>query len=214
MLKIPISNRLVLMDMLPEIFNVWLLNYGSFALFCLLALGIVALPIPEETLLVFSGFLISQGTLSPIPTATAAYFGSILGITGSYLIGLTGGLYVVKKYGRYIGLNEEKMVKVHNWFEHYGKWVLVIGYFIPGVRHFTGIFAGVSTMEYHHFALYAFSGAFLWVCIFLSLGYFFGNLHQVAFELIERNVDILMYGAIFLVLFAIAIRFWTNKKPS
>lgn len=200
------------MDMLPEVFNVWLLNHGSVALFILLALGIVALPIPEETLLLFSGVLISKGTFFLIPTVSAAYLGSIVGITGSYLIGSTGGFYVIKKYGWCVGLGEEKMVKVHEWFERYGRWVLVIGYFVPGVRHFTGIFAGVSTMEYRYFALYGYLGALLWVSTFLSLGYFFGNFHQVAFEFVESNLEIFLSGATVLFLLIIAVRVLMNNK--
>lgn len=200
------------MDMLPEMLNAWLLNYGSFALFALLALGIVALPVPEETLLVFTGLLIHKGTFNLVPTFFAAYFGSIVGITGSYLIGHTGGLYMIKKYGTYIGLSDEKMNKAHNWFEHYGKWVLFIGYFIPGVRHFTGIFAGVTDLEYRHFALYAYSGALFWVATFISIGYFFGNYDQALFELIEKNVETILSGAVIAILLFIGFKMWKTAS--
>lgn len=200
------------MEILPEIFNEWLLNYGNLALFCLLALGIVALPVPEETLLVFTGVLIHQGTFSMVPTALTAFFGSIVGITTSYLIGHTGGLYLVKTYGAYIGLNEAKLTKAHNWFEKYGKWVLFIGYFIPGLRHFTGIFAGISDLEYHHFALYAYTGAFFWVLTFLSIGYFFGNYHRAFFEFIESNVEHILLISIVLVLLVVALRVALNRR--
>lgn len=201
------------MDMLPEMLETWLLNYGSFALFFLLALGIIALPVPEETLLVFSGLLIHKGTFAFFPTFLSAFLGSIVGITVSYLIGHTGGLYVIKKYGGYIGLNEAKMNCAHNWFEHYGKWVLFVGYFVPGVRHFTGIFAGVADLEYRHFALYAYSGALFWVLLFLSVGYFFGNYNQALFELLEKNMEIVFTAAIILVLALIGVQLWrVNKK--
>lgn len=197
----------------PEALTNWLLNYGSLAVFALLALGIIALPVPEETLLVFTGFLIHQGTFSLVPASLAAYFGSVVGITVSYLIGCTGGLYVIKKYGRYVGINEKKMEMAHNWFEHYGKWVLFIGYFIPGIRHFTGIFAGVSSLEYSHFSLFAYSGAFFWVATFLSVGYFFGNYHLAALELVESNIIevILILGVLF-VLLAVAGYIWKTRK--
>jgi membrane protein DedA with SNARE-associated domain len=51
----------------------------------------------------------------------------------------------------------------------------VIGYFIPGVRHFTGFSSGMATLPFHHFALFAYSGALLWVTSFLTIGYFFGH---------------------------------------
>ncbi|MBA3602121.1 MAG: DedA family protein [Parachlamydiaceae bacterium] len=202
------------MDMLPEMLNVWLLNYGSFALFALLALGIIALPVPEETLLVFTGLLIQKGTLNFFPAFTAAYLGSIVGITGSYLIGHTGGLYVIKKYGSYIGLSEGKMDKAHYWFERYGKWILFIGYFIPGVRHFTGIFAGVTNLEYRHFALFAYSGAFFWVSTFITLGYFFGNYDQELFELVEGNLELILSLGVIAILLFICIKKWKSKPKN
>jgi len=194
------------MDMLPEILHYWLLNYGSFSLFFILALGIVALPIPEETLLVFSGILISKGIFYPIPTLISAFFGSVLGITLSYTIGSTGGVYLLHKYGPYVGLTSTKMEKVHSWFEHYGKWMLFIGYFIPGVRHFTGIVAGLSTLPYRDFALFAYTGAFFWVSLFLSVGYFFGGYQQQFFEFFEENVELTLTFLCLAVILAALLR--------
>lgn len=202
------------MDILPETMTVWLEHYGSFALFTLLALGIIALPVPEETLLLFTGYMLQAGKLAVLPTLCAAYFGSITGITVSFIIGYTGAHYVLIKYGSYLGLNDAKLTKMHDWFEHYGKWLLVIGYFIPGVRHFTGIFAGISTLEYSHFALYAYSGAILWVSTFLALGYFFGNFHAVLFEFVEKNMEFTFTIAIALAIVVIYVRMLiTPKKP-
>lgn len=200
------------MDVLPDVFNDWLLNYGSFALFGLLALGIIALPVPEETLLVFTGVMIQQGTFELIPAILAAYFGSILGITVSYLIGHTGGLYIVKKYGIYVGLTEAKLLKAHYWFEVYGKWILFVGYFIPGLRHFTGIFAGISDLEYYNFALFAYTGAFFWVLTFISVGYFFGNYQQQVYEIIERNIELVFTVGIIAILLAIAFKYFFKGK--
>lgn len=199
---------------IPEALTSWLLNYGSFAIFVLLALGIIALPVPEETLLLFTGFLIHQGTFSLVPAAIAAYLGSVVGISVSYLIGRTGGLYMIRKYGVYVGLTEAKMAIAHNWFEHYGKWVLFIGYFVPGLRHFTGVFAGVSTLEYSHFCLFAYSGAFCWVATFLSLGYFFGNFHQAAFELIERNIEVVLTSVVLFTLLVVMGYVWKKKRSN
>lgn len=196
------------MDILPDILNDWLLNYGSIALFGLLALGIIALPIPEETLLIFSGILICKGTFAWIPTVLSAYLGSMTGITLSYFIGLTGGHYFIKKYGGYVGISEKKMDLAHNWFEKYGKWMLFVGYFIPGVRHFTGIFAGISSLEYSHFAIFAYTGAFFWVMTFLMLGYFFGNWQQEAFELVEKNMEIILTS----IILAIGLAIYLNVR--
>lgn len=165
------------MDILPdmETFSLWLTHYGSFALFGLLALGIIALPVPEETLMVLAGILMFNGKLNIPSTIIAACSGSIFGITVSYLLGKSVGNYFLHRYGKWVGIKEKQINLVHEWFEKYGKWTLVIGYFIPGVRHLTGFSAGTTALEYKHFALFAYTGAVIWVSTFLSIGYFFGN---------------------------------------
>jgi membrane protein DedA with SNARE-associated domain len=67
--------------------TLWLSHYGSLALFGLLVLGILALPIPEEPLLVLAGVFIKNGPLLLFPTLMAAFLGSMCGITLSYLLG-------------------------------------------------------------------------------------------------------------------------------
>lgn len=177
------------MEFLPdfETFSLWLVNYGSFALFGLLMLGIVALPVPEETLMMLAGALIRNGQLHLHETLIAAYLGSMVGITVSYILGKTVGFYFLHKYGSWLGLTEAKLQKAHLWFEKYGKWTLFIGYFIPGVRHFTGFSAGAAKLEYPTFALFAYTGAFFWVSTFVALGYFFGTyaadfVHKIDFD--------------------------------
>lgn len=148
-------------------------HYGSIALFFLLALGIFALPIPDETLLVLSGLLLANGKLPLIPTLIAVYMGSLLGITLSYLLGLYIGKKALLRFGRYIGITREKLEKAHNWFEKFGKWTLLIGYYIPGVRHLTGLAAGGAYLKYWEFAVFAYTGAIIWASTFVSIGYFF-----------------------------------------
>ncbi len=165
------------MDFLTEheVLAHWLLHYGSFALFGLLALGIVALPIPDESLMVLTGVLMFNGSL-PIPqTLVAAYAGSITGITLSYVLGRTLGKYVIRRFGSWFGVTSDRIHQAHEWFSHFGRWALFFGYFIPGVRHLTGIIAGSIGLDYRYFALFAYAGAILWTSTFLSLGYFFGN---------------------------------------
>ncbi|MEO7144016.1 MAG: hypothetical protein ABI165_11020, partial [Bryobacteraceae bacterium] len=77
-------------------------TYGYAALYVLLMLGIVGLPIPDETILVFTGYLISRGTLKPVPALLTAVLGSSSGITVSYILGRTLGLEAIHKFGKYL----------------------------------------------------------------------------------------------------------------
>lgn len=193
-------------------FAFWLSEYGSIAIFILLALGIVAFPVPEETLMVFSGILMSNGSLPIHETILAAIGGSLCGITMSYVIGRTAGSFLIHKYGGWLGLTEEKLQIAHNWFEHYGKWSLFVGYFVPGVRHFTGLTAGTTNLDFRQFMLFAYTGGILWVTTFLSAGYFFGEYFLILFKKFsefEVNVDwLIICGIIFATLIIAGIYFW------
>jgi membrane protein DedA with SNARE-associated domain len=180
-----------------EMISHWLLHYGGFALFLMLALGIIALPIPDETIMVLAGVLMYKAKLHIPTTLIATYAGSITGITLSYILGKTVGKYVLKRFGGWVGLTEEKVQKVHDWFHRLGKWTLLFGYFIPGVRHLTGITAGSLAMEYKVFALFAYSGAVVWASTFLSIGYFFGNYWISVLEWVEVYIDEIVITALF-----------------
>ena len=66
----------------------------------------------------------------------------------------------------------------------------VLGYFIPGVRHFTAYAAGMSDLEPPQFALFAYSGAALWSASFIALGYFLGE----RWEAVQKNVHQYLIG--------------------
>lgn len=205
------------MEMLPDLdtFSLWLIQYGSFALFGLLALGIIALPVPEETLMVIAGILMFKEKLNIPETVIAAIGGSIFGITVSYILGKTIGNYFLHRYGKWVGIKERQLQLVHDWFEKYGKWTLLIGYFIPGVRHLTGFSAGTSSLEYPHFAAFAYTGAIIWVSTFLSLGYFFGNYWLDMLNYFTLDIDQLTFFGICFAILAFLVYFYfkyQNKK--
>ena len=155
--------------------TIWITQYGCIAVFCLLMLGIVGLPVPDELLLISVGYLIFAKILHPVPAAAAALLGSTCGITLSYFLGRTCGLPLVEKYGRLVNLKMKHLDRVRRWFNRIGKWTLTGGYFFPGVRHFTGFVAGTSNLRLSVFAGYAYLGALFWAATFISLGYFLGG---------------------------------------
>jgi membrane protein DedA with SNARE-associated domain len=153
----------------------WVSLHGYLGIFSLLMLGIVGVPIPDETLLVFTGYLSYKGDLHILPAEAAAFMGSVYGITLSYGIGRIGGLFVLKKYGYLIHVDDHKMKVVGDWLERRGKWGLVLGYYIPGIRHLAAVVAGASKLGYSTFALFAYSGALIWTTTFISIGYLSGE---------------------------------------
>ena len=168
----------------------WITQYGYVAIFLLLVSGIVGLPVPDETLLTFTGYLVFKGHLS-LPLAFAsALAGSMCGITLSYWLGRTFGVALIHRYGRYLRITEERLQKAHAWFERVGHWGLTFGYYIPGVRHFTAYAAGMSEVQPHMFAVFAYSGACIWVATFIGLGYFLGE----RWKAVEQNIEGYMVG--------------------
>jgi len=149
----------------------WVSQYGYLMIFFLLALGIVGIPIPDETLLTFAGYLSFKGDLHIVPSILAATLGSLCGITLSYVLGRTGGVLFINRYGHFFRMREDRINRIRDWFDHMGRWALLIAYFIPGVRHLTAFMAGTYGIRYSTFALVAYVGGFIWSCSFIFAGY-------------------------------------------
>jgi len=164
----------------------WLGQHGYSGLFFLLMLGILGLPIPDETLLVFCGYLIYKGKLCASEAFVSGFAGSVCGITLSYFLGLKFSREVIFRYGKYLRITPTHVEDVSRWFQSFGLWLLSIGYFIPGVRHFTALVAGMSRLGVGRFASYAYPGAAVWVASFLTLGYVFGERWEHTSELVHR----------------------------
>ena len=168
-------------------------------------LGIVGLPVPDETLLTFTGYLVFQGHLALPLAFLSGWAGSACGITLSYTLGRTFGLTLIHRYGRYLRITEDHIEKAHAWFRRAGHWSLTFGYFIPGVRHFTAYAAGMSDLEYPTFARFAYAGAALWASAFIGLGYLLGERWQA----VQRNIHhYLAVGAIAGVILAAGYLAW------
>src|SRR5438552_10352899 len=75
----------------------WVTEYGYFGIFFLLIFGIIGVPVPDEWLLVISGYLAFKNVLGFVPTV--AVLGSAGGLTMSYVLGRTSSGYMVRRYG-------------------------------------------------------------------------------------------------------------------
>ena len=182
----------------------WIPEYGYPALFLLLMLGIVGLPIPDETLLTFSGYLIFKNELALMPTMVAAFLGSNCGITISYAIGRRLGMYFVRKLGRILRITPDDLDRVKAGYVRWGKYALLVGYFVPGVRHLVALVAGSSNLPLVIFIPFAYTGALIWSATFLGLGYGLGETWTHASATVHRGLAV-AGGIVFMVLIGLLV---------
>jgi len=185
----------------------WVAHYGYAAIFSLLVLGIVGLPVPDETLLTFAGYLVYKRHLHFIPTYASAFLGSMCGITISYMLGRSLGLFLLHRYGWIFHITPERMGKVHSWFDRFGTWTLLVGYFVPGVRHVTAVVAGTSGLRPLLFSIFAYSGALIWSATFIALGFFFGDEWSQVLNQVDRHIVKVTWCFVVLIALYLILRF-------
>ena len=185
-------------------------HFGYFGIIIALIGGIVGLPIPDEILLTYVGYNVFQGELSYILSLLSAFVGAAGGISLSYFIGYKFGLPLIKKIGPKVHITEEKIDRTKNLFKRVGPALIIIGYFIPGVRHLTAYVAALNNFPFRKFSLYAFSGAILWSFTFITLGIKLGEKWgQVELYMSKYSIYLILF---FLLLLVSVYFLWRRKQ--
>lgn len=154
-------------------------QYGYVAIFFLLWLGIVGLPIPDELVVATGGFLASIDMLNPVYSFLAGYFGVASGLTIGYLLGKWFGKPILK----WLSKNEkmhQAIIRSAAMVEKYGTFALCFSYLLPVVRHIVPYIVAIGGMTYRRYALISYPIGLLWTAIFYLIGFVFGrNLEPV-----------------------------------
>jgi membrane protein DedA with SNARE-associated domain len=193
---------------------------GQIALFCinaissmgyigvgfLMMLESMIFPIPSELVMPFAGFLIAEGKMTFFWVVFSSIIGSLIGSLLSYYIGLRGGKRFLIKYGKYFLLDKEHLVKTEQWFSKKGELTILIGRFIPVVRHFISIPAGFGKMNLKRFVLYTAIGAGIWNSFLMYIGFILGN----NWESISHYSDYFSWGVL-IILIIFGIYFVVNR---
>ena len=151
--------------------------------------------LPGDTLLFVAGFLASAAgahVLPPLPvTAAVVFAAAALGDQVGYLFGRSIGPALFSR-PRSRFFSPAHIARAHGFFERRGPSALIIARFIPVVRTFTPIVAGVARMRYRTFVVYNLLGAALWGVGVTTLGYFLGEVQMVRDHLELAAVAILV----------------------
>jgi len=153
-----------------------LVTYGYWAVFVFVAIESTGIPFPGETMLLVAA--IYAGTthhLSILLVIVAAASGAILGDNLGFIIGRVGGYRLLRRYGRYIRLDERKL-KLGQYLsmKHGGK-VVFFGRFVAVLRAWAAFLAGTNRMRWPGFLFFNALGGIVWATLFGLGGYYLGN---------------------------------------
>lgn len=130
---------------------------------------------PGESLLFTAGILASQGLLDFYILAPLIFIGAVLGDTVGYAFGRKVGPAIFKSENS-IFFNKKNIERTRIFYEKYGQKTIILARFVPIVRTFAPIFAGVGRMRYKTFLIYNLIGGALWGIGVTGVAYYLGSL--------------------------------------
>lgn len=173
------------------------LGYGGIILF--MALESACIPIPSEVIMPLAGYLAYRGTLDLVGVVLAGSLGSMLGSLAAYYAGLKLGRPFIARYGKYLLMKEEDLVRAEKWFARYGGKATFLSRMLPVVRTFISFPAGIGRMEIRTFTLYSFVGSIPWCALLAWLGYFLGDGWRIIFDQYGHYVDYAVVAGIVVI---------------
>ena len=162
---------------LIQTFGLWTYVILFAVVFCETGL-VVTLFLPGDSLLFAAGAFAALGSLDFALLFASLAAAAIIGDTVNYWLGHYMGPKVFRKKNVRF-MNREYLERAHEFYDKHGGKTIVLARFIPIIRTFAPFVAGIGAMNYRRFIIYNVAGALLWVAIFLTGGYMFGNIPVV-----------------------------------
>jgi membrane protein DedA with SNARE-associated domain len=141
--------------------------YGPWIIFGIVAFESAGVPLPGETILIGAALLAATtGQIDIVIVVVAAAAGAIVGDGMGYVVGRRLGLPFLRRYGRYIHLDEDRLLIGRYLFFRYGSAVVFFGRFIAVLRMFAALLAGANCMPAGRFFFFNMTGGVCWACLF------------------------------------------------
>lgn len=161
------------MDMVPD--PSWLLqHWGYFAIFAVVILGNMGLPLPEETILVLAGYLVWEGQLRLPIVLGVGILSAVVGDNLGYWMGREFGRRAIERYGHWIFVTPERLDVTQQFVTRYGSMAVFVARFLPGLRFLAGPVAGITGLRPVPFIVANVLGASLYVPGAVAVGYAIG----------------------------------------
>lgn len=148
---------------------------GYVGIFVTMALESCLIPLPSEIILPYGGYLSSLGHLDFWLVVGVGTFGSLVGALIEYSMGLYGTNLVLSRYANVINVTPRKMEALQYQFRYQSAITLTVGRFIPYIRTFISLPAGIARMPVGRFSFFTVMGTYPWVLVFTWAGAYMGR---------------------------------------
>lgn len=165
--------------------------------------------LPGDSLLFTAGLFAAQGKLSLSLLLVGATIAAILGDSIGYTFGKKVGPALFSREDS-IFFHKKHALRAKSFYERYGTKTIVLARFVPIVRTFAPILAGIGTMSYKTFISYNIIGGILWVMSITLAGYFLGTI----FPGIAQHLDLVIVCIIALSLIPFVIEYIKEKRKT
>lgn len=158
-----------------------LATWGYLALFCIVLISALGIPVGSEVATGYAGALASgqlttaHDHLSLAAVIVVAVAGEVVGSVIGYSIGRFGGRPLVDRLGKYVMLTHRDLDRAEAWFARRGEPFVLFGRFIPLLRSFVSVAAGLGEMTIGKFLAFTVVGCAVWCALLAGIGYSLGG---------------------------------------
>jgi membrane protein DedA with SNARE-associated domain len=151
-------------------------TYGYWAVFALVGLESLGIPLPGETILITAGIYAGHThKMSVFAIFAVASAGAIIGDNVGFWIGDKGGYRLLRRYGHYVRVDEAKIKIGRYIFDRHGGKVVFFGRFVSVLRTYAAFLAGTNRMRWRRFLVFNAAGGIVWSAIYAFGSYGVGN---------------------------------------